>query len=93
MLILLEACLVIAFFGVLIWLIVTWMDNSFKREINGSNRNFKVRFNPGNNKYYIANETYHWGDIDVSKFFGLRRIYYKSKIDADFVMQKLNDEY
>lgn len=58
-------------------------------EMNNGKRNFKVRFNPINNKYYLTNET-RYGDLDVVRF-GYFRVYYKSKIDADFVMQKLND--
>lgn len=66
-----------------------YMNRSFIQDCNGNSRNFKVRFNPANNKYYIVNDT-RYGDLDVCKYFNLKRIYYKSQIDADFVMQKLN---
>lgn len=66
-----------------------YQNRSWMNECNGNKRNFKVRFNPANNKYYIVNDT-NYGDIDLRKYFCLKRIYYKSQIDADFVMQKMN---
>jgi hypothetical protein len=57
--------------------------------LNRGRRNFKVRYEPTKHKYYLTNAT-NYGDIDVCRF-GLFRVYYKSKIDADLVMQKLND--
>lgn len=69
--------------------IVKFVNRSITSDMNNGRRNFKVRFNPNNNKYYLTNAT-QYGDLDVVRF-GLFRVYYKSKIDADFVMQKLND--
>lgn len=76
--------------GLVIRLAFYYSDRSLNKECNRGRRNYKVRFNPANNKYYVSNDT-QMGDIDVCKFLELRRIYYKSKIDADFVMQKLNE--
>lgn len=72
-----------------VYVISVMVDRSVTRDMNNGKRNFKVRFNPTNNKYYLANAT-NFGDLDVVRF-GFFRVYYKSKIDADFVMQKLND--
>lgn len=81
-------------FAIAIALVVTYIisvmvNRSVTRDMNNGKRNFKVRFNPTNNKYYLTNAT-NFGDLDVVRF-GIFRVYYKSKIDADFVMQKLND--
>lgn len=73
----------------IIYLICRFVNRSTIHEFNNGKRNFKVRFNPNNNKYYLTNAT-PYGDLDVVRF-GLFRVYYKSKIDADFIMQKLND--
>lgn len=53
-------------------------------------QNYKVRFEPANNKYFIVNET-ATRDVPVVGFFGFR-IFYESLIDADFVAQKLNNK-
>ena len=86
---LLVVFMIIIFVAGIIIFISKAMDRSINKEINGCRRNYKVRFNPSNNKYYITNAS-SYGDIDVLRY-GMFRIYYKSKIDADFVMQKLND--
>ena len=51
-------------------------------------RNFKVRFDAANEKYYIVNEldTY---DEPVTNFIG-KRVMYKEKPKAEFVCEKLN---
>lgn len=69
--------------------IVKLVERGSNIELNRGRCNYKVRFNPKNNKYYLTNAS-NYGDIDVAHF-GLFRVYYKSKITADFVMQKLND--
>lgn len=69
--------------------IFVWVERSSNIEFNRGRQNYKVRYNAVNRKYYITNAS-HFGDIDVVRF-GFFRVYYKSKIDADFVMQKLND--
>lgn len=86
---LLVVFMIIIFVAGIVFVIAKVVDRSINKDINGSRRNYKVRFNPSNNKYYITNAS-SCGDIDVLRY-GMFRIYYKSKIDADFVMQKLND--
>lgn len=81
-------------FSIVIGIVVTYIisvmvNRSVTSDMNNGKRNYKVRFNPINNKYYLTNAT-NYGDLDVVRF-GVFRVYYKSKIDADFVMQKLND--
>lgn len=66
------------------------VNRSVNIDMNGNRRNFKVRYNPANHKYYLTNAS-PFGDIDVCRFGPFFRVYYKSKIDADLVMQKLND--
>lgn len=80
---------VVLFLIGLVTLMVWAMGERTKRECAGGQRNFKVRFNPGNSKYYVTNAT-SYGDIDIRKYIFFR-VYYKSKIDADFVMQKMNN--
>lgn len=72
--------------GILLYYVI---EASSRRELVRDQRKFKVRFNPRNNKYYVTNST-SYGDIDIRKYIFFR-VYYKSKIDADFVMQKMND--
>lgn len=79
----------IALVLVAVYVISVMVNRSVTSDMNNGKRNFKVRFNPTNNKYYLTNAT-NYGDLDVVRF-GIFRVYYKSKIDADFVMQKLND--
>lgn len=69
--------------------IIHYVNRSTKIDMNGNRRNFKVRYEPSKHKYYLTNAS-PYGDIDVCRY-GLFRVYYKSKIDADLVMQKLND--
>ena len=52
--------------------------------------NYKVRFEPANNKYYIVNEL-PTKDVPVTGFFGFK-VYYKDQVTADFVKQKMNGE-
>ena len=51
-------------------------------------RNYKVRFEARNNKYYIVNETVS-GDVPIRSCFGLR-MFYDNKIEADTVAERLN---
>lgn len=75
--------------GFLVFMMNHFIERGTRIDLNRGRQNYKVRFNPKNNKYYLTNAS-NFGDIDVVRF-GLFRVYYKSKIDADFVMQKLND--
>ncbi|AZU98076.1 hypothetical protein SEPL_293 [Salmonella phage SE_PL] len=72
------------------YIIMKIINYSVNVDMNGNSRNFKVRYNPSNHKYYLTNAS-RFGDIDVCRFGPFFRVYYKSKIDADLVMQKLND--
>lgn len=80
---------VLVFVFLIVFLLNFAIDESTRRELSRDQRKFKVRFNPSNNKYYVTNAT-SYGDIDIRKYLFFR-VYYKSKIDADFVMQKMND--
>lgn len=53
-------------------------------------RNYKTRFDPVKKKYYIYNSL-PTKDEEVTNFFG-NRVLYKSKAEAEFVVQKLNEE-
>lgn len=53
-------------------------------------KNYKVHFEPANNKYFIVNEL-PTKDVPVTGFFGFK-VYYKDQVTADFVKQKLNGE-
>lgn len=51
-------------------------------------RNFKVRFDPVTEKYYIVNQL-ATHDEPVTNCFG-RRIFYVDKPKAEFIVQKMN---
>lgn len=51
-------------------------------------RNYQVRFEPDNNKYFIVNQLPS-GDVPVMRWYG-RRIFYTNRADAQFVVNKLN---
>lgn len=51
-------------------------------------RNYKVRFDPVHEKYYITNEL-PTHDEDVTNFFG-KRILYNDKVKATYIVEKLN---
>ena len=51
-------------------------------------RNYKVRFSAQNNKYYIVNCIKH-REKNVTNRFGFT-IYYKDRVEADMICQKLN---
>lgn len=51
-------------------------------------RNYQVRFEPDNNKYYIVNEL-DSGDVPVVRWHG-GRIFYQNRADAQFIVNKLN---
>lgn len=53
-----------------------------------SQRNYEVRFSAQNNKYYIVNCVNH-REKRVTGRFGFT-IYYKDRIEADMICQKLN---
>lgn len=57
-------------------------------EPNSSFRNYEVRFSAQNNKYYIVN-CVHRSEKKVTGRFGFT-IYYKDRVEADMVCQKLN---
>lgn len=54
-------------------------------------KNYQVRFSPHNNKYYIVNASPMSGrEKNVTGRFGFT-IYYKDRIEADMISQKLNN--
>ncbi|EKR8628544.1 hypothetical protein GNZ01_06840 [Escherichia coli] len=53
-----------------------------------SQRNYEVRFSAQNNKYYIVN-CIHRSEKRVTSRFGFT-IYYKDRVEADMICQKLN---
>lgn len=61
---------------------------SDKKEIEKAK--FEVRFEPGNNKYYIV-KIADGNETNILGRWGISTLYYSSKIDADFVLQKLNN--
>ncbi len=54
-----------------------------------ANTRYEVRFEPGNNKYYIVKIS-KGKEENVLGRWKISTLYYSSKIDADFVVQKLN---
>lgn len=74
-------------------LVLTFVYQLFKltlteHEKSKNIRNFQVRFEPENNKYYIVN-VLDKEEVPVVRWYG-RRIFYSNKADAVFVTQKLN---
>lgn len=52
---------------------------------------YEVRFEPANNKYYIV-KIANKKESRVLGRFGISTLYYETQLDADFVVQKLNNE-
>ncbi|WEM33178.1 hypothetical protein EJP02_117 [Escherichia phage EJP2] len=51
-------------------------------------RNYEVRFEPSNNKYYLVN-VLPKKEVPVTNWYG-KRIMYKDMILADYVREKMN---
>ena len=79
--IIIIAFLITVFFIFMLYIVA--MD-----EPNTSFRNYEVRFSAQNNKYFIVN-CIHRSEKRVTSRFGFT-IYYKDRVEADMICQKLN---
>lgn len=65
------------------------INSSIQETVTGPN--YMVRFNPGNNKYYLVNAR-PTKDIPFTTFWGTRK-YYSDRTQAEVVLQKLKGNF